>query len=160
MQGGHLSVGDGVTASIDKERRSQIMPNHTMTHVLNFALKAVCGDHIDQKGSIVLPDKLRFDFSNPGPVEAAALGKIEAIVRQQVRWWWAQPLACAASVCFRGPMHRAQIALYSPTAVRGRWGQTCHLCRGPLLTHLLHLRIHTHKHALTRINLHALTRTS
>lgn len=54
---GHLAVGDSVTVKVDYNRRGQIVPNHTFTHVLNFALREVLGDHVDQKGSIVLPDK-------------------------------------------------------------------------------------------------------
>lgn len=49
---------------VDRQRRARIVPNHTFTHVLNLALKQELGEHIDQKGSIVLPDKLRFDFSH------------------------------------------------------------------------------------------------
>ncbi len=71
-----LQVGDFVTARVDRERRNRIVPNHTLTHVLNWALRDVLGDHVDQKGSIVLPDKLRFDFSNAGPVDADKLASI------------------------------------------------------------------------------------
>ena len=53
---------------VDRQRRARIVPNHTFTHVLNLALKQHLGDHIDQKGSIVLPDKLRFDFSHGGTI--------------------------------------------------------------------------------------------
>ncbi|KAG2485170.1 hypothetical protein HYH03_016060 [Edaphochlamys debaryana] len=81
---GAFKVGDSVTASVDYERRSLIKPNHTFTHVLNYALKTILGDHVDQKGSIVLPDKLRFDFSNAGPVEAAQLAAVEKICREAV----------------------------------------------------------------------------
>jgi alanyl-tRNA synthetase len=52
-----LAVGDKVTVCVDYERRGQIVPNHTLTHVLNWALREVLGEHVDQKGSIVLPDK-------------------------------------------------------------------------------------------------------
>eukprot|EP00775_Hariotina_reticulata_P008612 gene8612-8793_t len=76
---GCIAVGDTVTVKVDYGRRGQIVPNHTFTHVLNFALREVLGDHVDQKGSIVLPDKLRFDFSNNGPVDAAQLARVEAI---------------------------------------------------------------------------------
>ncbi|KRY02214.1 Alanine--tRNA ligase, partial [Trichinella patagoniensis] len=53
--------------------------------MLNFALREVLGDHIDQKGSIVLPEKLRFDFSHGKPVHPEDLRKIEAIVNQQIK---------------------------------------------------------------------------
>mmetsp|Transcript_36663 Transcript_36663/g.81584 ORF Transcript_36663/g.81584 Transcript_36663/m.81584 type:complete len:1184 (-) Transcript_36663:438-3989(-) len=78
---GSLRVGDAVKVSVDYGRRNQIMPNHTFTHVLNFALRNVLGEHVDQKGSIVMPDKLRFDFSNNGVVESDKLGAIESICR-------------------------------------------------------------------------------
>ncbi|CAN1232279.1 Alanine--tRNA ligase [Linum perenne] len=61
---GKFSVGDKVICKVDYGRRKLIAPNHTCTHMLNFALREVLGDHIDQKGSIVLPEKLRFDFNH------------------------------------------------------------------------------------------------
>jgi len=82
--GAVVSVGDDVTAAIDIDRRNCIMPNHTFTHVLNFALREVLGDRVDQKGSIVQPERLRFDFTNKGPVTAEELGKVEAICTQFV----------------------------------------------------------------------------
>eukprot|EP01018_Ginkgo_biloba_P037516 Gb_41577 [translate_table: standard] len=80
-----ISVGDEVTCKVDYGRRALIAPNHTCTHILNYALKAVLGDHIDQKGSLVVPDKLRFDFSHGKPVHANDLRKIESIVNQQIK---------------------------------------------------------------------------
>ncbi|CAN8302991.1 unnamed protein product [Cochlearia groenlandica] len=82
---GKVSVGHEVTCKVDYERRKLIAPNHTCTHMLNFALKQVLGDHIDQKGSIVLPEKLRFDFSHGKPVDPEALRKIENIVNKQIK---------------------------------------------------------------------------
>ncbi|KAJ4794750.1 Alanine--tRNA ligase [Rhynchospora pubera] len=79
-----LSVGDKVTCKVDYGRRTLIAPNHTCTHMLNFALREVLGDHIDQKGSIVLPEKLRFDFSHGKPVSPEDLKKIESIVNKQI----------------------------------------------------------------------------
>eukprot|EP00798_Chlamydomonas_sp_ICE-L_P016393 gene16393-22595_t len=67
--------------ALSMELRRMIAPNHTFTHVLNFALREVLGDHIDQKGSVVMADKLRFDFSNNGAVDA---DKVEAIVCEQL----------------------------------------------------------------------------
>lgn len=77
--GAGVSVGEEVLASIDTERRAAIAPNHTFTHVLNYALRKVLGDHVDQKGSIVQPERLRFDFTNNGGVEVAKLQEIENI---------------------------------------------------------------------------------
>ncbi|KAH9314263.1 hypothetical protein KI387_022890, partial [Taxus chinensis] len=80
-----ISVGDEVICKVDYERRGLIAPNHTCTHMLNYALRAVLGEHIDQKGSLVAPDKLRFDFSHGKPVNADALKQIESIVNQQIK---------------------------------------------------------------------------
>ncbi|XP_047317942.1 alanine--tRNA ligase-like [Impatiens glandulifera] len=82
---GKLAVGDKVICKVDYDRRKLIAPNHTCTHMLNFALREVLGNHVDQKGSIVLPEKLRFDFSHGKPVKPDELRKIEAIVNEQIK---------------------------------------------------------------------------
>jgi len=61
---GTLRVGDEVKLNIDESRRRLIMGNHTGTHVLNFALRQVVGLEADQRGSLVAPDRMRFDFTN------------------------------------------------------------------------------------------------
>ncbi|SGY99551.1 BQ5605_C034g11290 [Microbotryum silenes-dioicae] len=76
---GTLKVGDGVVASYDELRRWPLRNNHTGTHILNFALREVLGDHIDQKGSLVAPTKLRFDFSHKAPIPTNDLAKIEEL---------------------------------------------------------------------------------
>ncbi|KAF9050994.1 hypothetical protein BDZ89DRAFT_977124 [Hymenopellis radicata] len=76
---GELSVGDEVVSSYDELRRWPLRNNHTATHILNFGLREVLGDHIDQKGSLVAPTKLRFDFSHKAAINPAELAKIEAI---------------------------------------------------------------------------------
>ncbi|KAG4973671.1 hypothetical protein AAZX31_11G100400 [Glycine max] len=80
-----VSVGDKVVCKVDYGRRALIAPNHTCTHMLNFALREVLGDHVDQKGSIVLAEKLRFDFSHGKPIEADNLRRIESIVNEQIK---------------------------------------------------------------------------
>ncbi|KAH6830422.1 Alanyl-tRNA synthetase [Perilla frutescens var. hirtella] len=82
---GRLYIGDKVVCKVDYDRRTQIAPNHTCTHILNFALREVLGNHVDQKGSIVLPEKLRYDFSHGKPVKPEELRKIESIVNEQIR---------------------------------------------------------------------------
>jgi len=81
---GPMKVGDKVTAKVDYKRRSVIAPNHTMTHVLNFALRKVCGDGIDQKGSLVDDEKLRFDFSYNKVVDVDKLAQVDKIVNEQI----------------------------------------------------------------------------
>ena len=84
--GSVLSVGQtGLVASVDYSRRALIAKNHTGTHVLNFALRAVLGDKVDQRGSLVDEHKLRFDFVASKPVEMDQLGEIETIVNQIIR---------------------------------------------------------------------------
>ncbi|KAH6815377.1 Alanyl-tRNA synthetase [Perilla frutescens var. frutescens] len=82
---GRLYIGDKAVCKVDYDRRTQIAPNHTCTHILNFALREVLGNHVDQKGSIVLPEKLRYDFSHGKPVKPEELRKIESIVNEQIR---------------------------------------------------------------------------
>ena len=74
---GTVQVGDPAYALIDTERRWDIMRNHTATHVLHSELRAQLGEHVRQRGSLVAPERLRFDFSHPQPVSADELGAIE-----------------------------------------------------------------------------------
>lgn len=80
-----LSVNDTVTTEIDAERRQQIKLNHSATHLLHAALRTILGSHVNQKGSLVEADKLRFDFSHLEAVSKAQLREIETMVNQQVR---------------------------------------------------------------------------
>ncbi|EGW30611.1 alanyl-tRNA synthetase, cytoplasmic [Spathaspora passalidarum NRRL Y-27907] len=82
---GELSVGDSIIASYDELRRWPIRNNHTGTHVLNYALREVLGDSVDQKGSLVAPEKLRFDFSHKQALSTAELEKVEAISNKYIK---------------------------------------------------------------------------
>lgn len=80
---GALALGDIVVASYDELRRWPLRNNHTATHILNYCLREVLGNHIDQKGSLVAPSKLRFDFSHKTGV---TVPEIERIEQQSVEW--------------------------------------------------------------------------
>ena len=82
--GGSLKVDDVVCASIDVERRKAIMRAHTATHLLQKALKTVLGDHVHQAGSLVEPDRLRFDFSHYSAVTPEEMAEIDNIVQSAV----------------------------------------------------------------------------
>jgi len=81
---GQLKVGDSVLASIDSRRRQRIERNHTATHLLHYALRQVLGDHVHQAGSLVAPDRLRFDFTHFEPVTSAQLDAVEALANELV----------------------------------------------------------------------------
>ncbi len=82
---GDLRLGDSVDLKVDGERRRATRANHSATHLLHAALKRVLGAHVSQKGSLVAPDRLRFDFSHPKPVSPDELERVETLVNDVVR---------------------------------------------------------------------------
>ena len=82
---GRISVGDRLFAEVDKDRRQAIVLNHSATHLLHAELRNVLGPHVTQKGSLVAPDRLRFDFSHPDPIKASELIEIERRVNDAIR---------------------------------------------------------------------------
>lgn len=102
---GVLRVGDKVACGVDYEARGHVAPNHTMTHVLNFALREVLGSGVEQRGSIVMADKARFDFSCSKAPTPDQLAAVEKIVRDQI----AKAL----------PVHTQVVSLAQAKAVHG-----------------------------------------
>ncbi|CAA6826986.1 MAG: Alanyl-tRNA synthetase (EC [uncultured Thiotrichaceae bacterium] len=85
MTEGSVSVGDQVQATIDESRRQAIVLNHSATHLMHAALRDVLGEHVEQKGSLVNEQRLRFDFSHFDAVTSEQLAEVEQIVNQEIR---------------------------------------------------------------------------
>ena len=85
IEAGEIALGDSVHLAIDTQRRDQIRANHSATHLLHAALRSRLGGHVSQKGSLVAPERLRFDFSHPTALSAAEIADIEAEVNRQIR---------------------------------------------------------------------------
>jgi alanyl-tRNA synthetase len=84
VESGSVKTGDAVRLVVDHGRRGTIRSNHSATHLLHAALRRVLGDHVAQKGSLVAPERLRFDFSHPKPIDEAELAAVEEIANQIV----------------------------------------------------------------------------
>jgi alanyl-tRNA synthetase len=85
VEAGEIAVGDSVHLAIDAVRRDQLRANHSATHLLHAALRERLGPHVTQKGSLVAPDRLRFDFSHPSALTPADIAEIEADVNRHIR---------------------------------------------------------------------------
>ncbi len=85
VEEGALAVDEAVVLTVDGARRAALRANHSATHLLHAALRRALGDHVVQKGSLVAPDRLRFDIGHPGAVPAEALEAVEAEVNRLIR---------------------------------------------------------------------------
>ncbi|WP_449537078.1 alanine--tRNA ligase [Ferdinandcohnia sp. Marseille-Q9671] len=90
VEKGSVTKGDQVSAKVNKENRSGVVKNHTATHLLHQALKDVLGEHVNQAGSLVTSNRLRFDFSHFGQIKPEELEQIEAIVNEKI--WGSIPV--------------------------------------------------------------------
>ncbi|MCS6775562.1 MAG: alanine--tRNA ligase [Chthonomonadaceae bacterium] len=133
-----LRVGQEVYAEVDAERRRSIMRNHTATHLLQAALRQVLGNHVHQKGSLVAPDRLRFDFTHTQPVSQEELRQIEQIVNEQILR--DEPVRVHADVPLAEARARGAMALFGEKySEHVRMieipGFSLELCGGTHLTH-------------------------
>ena len=109
LEGGDLAVDETVSARIDSHRRADIVRHHSATHLLHAALRSILGEHVQQKGSLVAPDRLRFDFSHPEPLGEEELCRIEQMVNEQIQ---ANAAAEAREMAFDEAMAAGALAFF------------------------------------------------
>ena len=109
LESGRLEPGQAVSARVDGERRQAIVLHHSATHLMHAALKQVLGDHVEQRGSLVAPDHLRFDFTHPRAVTAEELAEIERIVNREIRL---NPAADVRIMAFDDALQTGATALF------------------------------------------------
>jgi alanyl-tRNA synthetase len=109
MKSGELSVGTSVNAEIDAERRQRIVLNHSATHLMHAALRQVLGTHVEQKGSLVTDDRLRFDFSHFEAMTPEQISTIEQTVNTQIRQ---NNVAEADTMSMDAAMEKGAMALF------------------------------------------------
>jgi alanyl-tRNA synthetase len=85
LKSGRLSAGELVSTAVDASRRQAIVLHHSATHLMHAALQKVLGDHVEQRGSLVAADHLRFDFTHPRAVSEEQLAEVERIVNEEIR---------------------------------------------------------------------------
>jgi alanyl-tRNA synthetase len=118
---GWLEVGEAVRAKVDAQRRLDIMRNHTATHLLHRALREILGTHVQQAGSLVAPDRLRFDFTHLAPLTAEERVAIERLVNERIRDAMAvstsittyQEAVAAGAMAFFGDKYGATVRMVS-----------------------------------------------
>jgi len=109
IQSGTLRVGDTLKMRVDAESRGKTALNHTATHLLQAALRQVLGDHVKQAGSLVAPDRLRFDYTHFSPLSEEEIDRVEEIVNSRVR----QNLqVCVSHIPYKEAVQRGAMALF------------------------------------------------
>lgn len=109
MLAGSLTVGDAVTAQVDNDIREASMRNHSATHLMHRALRDVLGKHVEQKGSLVTPERTRFDFSHSQPVTVAQIAEVERQVNEAIL---ANVPVCAQHMTFDEAIAAGAMALF------------------------------------------------
>ena len=109
VEEGHIAVGDPVQASVDSARRLDSSRNHSGTHILHAALRSVLGPHVRQAGSLVAPDRLRFDFSHVGRMSRDELLAVQSLSNEQVR---ANLLVSAQETSYADAVRQGALAFF------------------------------------------------